>query len=263
MVLIMTLLFACGEKSTDEPSNEDTAVDTSVETPDFVGMDFLLESSEGYPTIGDSISLDFPGMDGDLVQFNFRAACNSLGGSFLFEDGVMNVQEMSMTEMGCAQDLMDQDDWFVAFWGAQPSLSLNGDLLTVSDGTHTFHFRDSEVVTPNMPLEDVTWVIDTFIEDDAASTFSLDVSPSVEFRSDGTISLYTGCNDGTGTYSLDGNMILVSMEWYTEAGCADDNSQEAEAHIVSLFMNDLVYSIDANRIHLMSVSTGVSGLVSE
>lgn len=263
MISVIALLLGCGEKTSEDPAVEDTASeDTGSETeaPDFVGMDFLLESSEGYQPVSENISLGFPGMNGDAIEFQFHAACNGMGGSFLFEDGVVNMQEISMTEMGCEQELMEEDDWFVNFWNSGPSLSLAGDLLTVSDGENSFYFRDAEVVTPDLPLVDTHWVIDTFIDGDAASNFiNLESDPWVEFRSDGSISLDTGCNSGAGSYSLDGSTILVTMEYYTEAACVDEMGQEAESHIVTVFMDNLEYSIDASRIHLMGATKGVSG----
>lgn len=254
-VSIVAFLFACGQKDV-----EDTGSNV-VEIPDFVGMDFILESSEGYQPISARVSLGFPSMDGELIELQFHAACNGMGGSFLFEDNVVNIQELSMTEMGCEQSLMAEDDWFVGFWNSGPTLSLSGDLLTVSDGTNTFNFRDSEVATPDLPLVDTLWVIDSFIEGDAVSNIALQVEPSVFFHPDGMIILETGCNSAGGSYSVSGATISVEIDSITEAECNDEIARESEDHILEVFHGDLnlSFSIDASRIQLMNGTKGVSG----
>jgi heat shock protein HslJ len=252
-VSIVALLFACGQKD-----SEDTGSNV-VETPDFVGMDFILESSEGYQPISERVSLGFPSMDGELIALQFHAGCNGMGGSFLFDAGVVKLQELSMTEMGCEQSLMEEDDWFVNFWNSSPALSFSGDLLTVSDGTNTFNFRDSEVATPDLPLVDTLWVIDSFIEGDAVSNRALQVEPSVFFHPDGMIILETGCNSAGGSYSVSGATISVEIDSITEAECNDEMSREAENHMLEVFQGELSFSIDASRIELMNGTKGVSG----
>lgn len=285
MISIFALFFACSEKSSEDTgdtsttdTSEDTTADTSEDTgedtgedtdsdttvvPNFVGMDFILESSEGYQPISENISLGFPSMDGDSIAFQFYAGCNSMGGTFTLDAGSMNVAELSATEMGCESELMDQDDWFVGFWSSNPMLSFSGDLLTVSDGANIFTFRDAEVVMPDLPLVDTRWVIDTFIDGGSAMAMNLDSDPWVEFRADGAISLNTGCNSGSGSYTVENNLIIPSMELYTEAQCPDSTSQEAERLMFSLFVNVMEYAIDANRIQLIGDNIEVSGLAQE
>ena len=260
---ILSILLACGDKSEDTVSQVEDTGSNSVEAPDFVGMDFLLESSDGHQVLAGYASLGFSEMDGEFVGFQFQASCNSFGGRFLLDDGVMTMEDLSMTEMGCEQSAMAEDDWFADFWMSSPSLNLDGSLLTVSQGEDTFYFRDREIVTPNLSLVDTLWLIDTFIDGDSASNYALNQDPSVEFISDGTVSVNTGCNDGGGTYTVDGSTISVSIDTYTDAICEDQSGQDAESHIMSVLAGEVEYSISIDRITLMNGTKGISAQVEQ
>ena len=55
---VLMLMFACGDKSDDTASPDDTDTATG-DAYSFEGMDFVFQSAEGFELVGDSFSVDF------------------------------------------------------------------------------------------------------------------------------------------------------------------------------------------------------------
>jgi heat shock protein HslJ len=169
-----------------------------------------------------------------------------------------------MTEMGCEQPLMEQDDWFVGFMTSSPSFSFDGSRLTFVNSEVTLVFLDSEIATPDQDLVGIVWNIDTFIDGESASAFNLSASPTLEFSADGSVQFFSGCNSGSGSYELgaDGAISFVDMV-ATEMAC-DEMEMSAESHMYRVFSDtSLHYEIDANRLSIVGDSVGISGLAAE
>ncbi|HVQ87149.1 MAG TPA: META domain-containing protein [Actinomycetes bacterium] len=66
-----------------------------------------------------------------------NAGCNSMSGRATIDDDTLVISGgLAMTEMGCESARMDQDQWFADLLTAKPTLSVDGDSLTLdSDGT--------------------------------------------------------------------------------------------------------------------------------
>ena len=270
-MISLLLLLACGEKETDESTTEDTTTqdtdtqDTAPQStppPSFIGIDFILQSADGYSPIGDLIRLQFPQIENNNIDFNFDAGCNSIGGSFDYTNETMNINEMYATEIGCATELMEQDDWFVAFFNTQPTIQWDEETLTIANSQATFEFINEDTSVADVPLTDTRWVFDTFIDNDTMDTTSMEQYPYVEFSSTGSLSLFTGCNDGMGSYSVSGNQISVAIDQYTDLACSDD-IHSVEGHVVSVFMGTMTFRIDGNYIELMNETKGLAGRAEE
>ena len=161
--LLLTLL-ACGDKSNDTSSDDTSSDDTasvSGESYSFQGMDFVLQSSEGFRLIGDSMHLDF---DADILEMRFGAGCNSHFGEYTVSDGVFEVAGIGGTEMGCETALMDQDAWLVEFFTSSPLVEHDGDILTFTGTEATLVFADEEIAVPDQGFQDITLEVDTYLD---------------------------------------------------------------------------------------------------
>ena len=103
-MFLFVSFFACSENTDDTGGSGGSGLD-------FVGMDFVLESTEGYDLVADGARLSFASES----EFSFSAGCNSLGGTYSVENDVFSLSEAFMTEMGCENALMEEDSWFVSF----------------------------------------------------------------------------------------------------------------------------------------------------
>ena len=167
------------------------------------------------------------------------------------------------TEMGCGPAYTAQDAWIRDFIKASPLLALSDDTLTLA-GTETLVFIDREVADPDRTLAGYDWVIDTFIEGEAATNVNLDQDPTLFFDDDGTFEVYSGCNQGEGSYTTDGSDIVFSDLVYSEMLCPDKSAEWAEAHIQSVIVDGTAtYLIDAARLTIEIGSLGVSAFTDQ
>ena len=265
--LAILLTFGCGGEAEDTWLTLDTDTDTDtpgdIEGLELIGLDFILDSSEGYdPVAGTTIRIGFDEASAGGLQFDLHGGCNSMDGNFALEDGVMVVGEIAMTDMGCDTALMDQDTWLAAFMIAGPALELSGDTLTLTGDSATLIFLNEEVVTPDQPLAGDLWTVDTYIDGQTASTSSLAEPPTLLFKEDGTLNSFTGCNDGSGSYVATATEITFSDMAYTKRACADDNVAMAENYVMSVINNGTSsYTIDVNRLTVELGNKGISATV--
>ena len=265
-ILLGALLFLGCSGSSDTGDTGDTN-DTgntapSSAVPDFVGLSFLLESTDGFdPLTGVDIRLSFSERTESTLGFRLHPGCNSLDGEFTLDDeNRMLVSLLGMTEMACETALMDQDNWFLAFMQANPVLSYEAPRLTLTDTEATLVFLDTEVATPDQDLTGILWTIDTFIDGDAMMAFNLTSPPTILFDEDGTLSFSDSCNSGMASYSASENNLSLSSFSITDLACEDETIIEASSHFHAVMSEgDTFFEIDASRITLMRESLGLSG----
>ena len=259
MFISLSLFIACSGKSSDTGSEPDTGSDTSTDAL-FAGLDFILIESEGYTPVSETITLGFP----SETEFQFSGGCNSFFGEFDVDGDTFNASSIGGTEMGCDTDLMTEDDWLANFFSSSPTFDFQESTLSFENEGVTLTFGDRETLIPDASFEETLWIIDTYIEGEVAIAYNLITTPSVQFGSDGSIDLNTGCNGGFGEYSLDEDSLSVTMTAYTDAFCDDEDGQAAESIIVSVFMGPTVeVELNENRLTLTNGSRGITAYASE
>lgn len=254
---VFMLMFACGDKSDDTSSPDDTDT-VSGDAYSFEGMDFVFQSAEGFELVGDSFSIDFIQ---DPREMRFGAGCNTHGGEYEVVDGVFEMAGMYATEMGCEMELMDQDSWLATFFTSSPTIAHDGDTLTFTGADATLVFVDEEVAIPDVVLQDITWEIDTYFDDETASAYNVNVTPNMFFASDGTFTANMGCNGAGGTYEDNAGTLTVTFDVMTEAICEGDLNT-IEGHIFSVLNGTPTYEIDGNNITLMAGDKGIGAYAS-
>ena len=252
-ILGFVLLFVgCGETEKEDTGTEDTGTEDTIS---FLGMDFVLQTAEGYEPVGSAIRLGFAA---DEQTLSFNAGCNHHSGSFELDGNVLTLSDLSGTEMACDEVLMDQDSWFVGFFTSSPTVQHDGDTLIVATDSVTLTFIDDEVANPDQLLTAGAWGIDTYIDGEIAMAYNLSVSPTVRFTDDGAVEVNTGCNGASGSYTATGEQLTVELDTITDAVCEGDIA-EIESHILQVLTGTITYSIDASRITLDNQGIGVSG----
>jgi heat shock protein HslJ len=146
---------------------------------------------------------------------------------------------------------------------ASPLLTQAGPRLTLEGTEATLEFLDRELANPDRPLTGRIWTIDTFIDGGAASNFGLQVSPTVEFRDDGSLRVFTTCNVGEGTYGLGEGALAGAMALsdvaYTEEVCDPSGSEAARDRIMQVIAAGTVgFEIEAARLTLLRGELGLS-----
>ncbi|MBN1654232.1 MAG: META domain-containing protein [Deltaproteobacteria bacterium] len=220
-----------------------------------VGRTFMLERSRGFkPVTGTTVRLSFR----EGGELGFSAGCNSHSGSVEVLDGHLWVASLGATEMGCAAELHDQDNWLAAFFTSGPAVALDGNRVTLTGNESTLVFLDREVADPDRALVGPLWTVDTFFENEAAMNLPLQDGPTLLFSDDGSVSVDTTCNTSTGRYSVAGGELTLSEMAYTEVACSGSSAIADEK--VQAVMRDgtLSFEIEAARLTLMRGDLGLS-----
>ncbi len=202
---------------------------------------------------GTQIRLSF-GSDRNL---GVSASCNSMGATYRVENGVLRTDRAAITEMGCDQDRMAQDDWVFAFMGSGPTVVLSGDSLTLARGNTVVVLIDKEVAEPDLPLVGPTWTVHSIIDGDAVSSTPDGVVTTLRFGSAGRVDVATGCNQGNGRFALDGATLRVSKLVLTKRACADPTRRIESAVLAVLGSGSISVRIDASDLTLMAGSSGL------
>jgi heat shock protein HslJ len=194
----------------------------------------------------------------DNGTLSASGGCNIIGGDLDIDGDVLHFSGASMTEMGCDEARMAQDDWLVTFLTSDPTFVLNGFDLTLTSGTTVVTLVDREIAEPDQPLTNITWGLASFIDGDVVSSVPVGVSAQFTFADDGTFSANFGCNSGGGKYSLDGDTITFSDVVMTKMACGGAGGAVEQA-VLSVIGAEgpITFAIDAGSLTLMAGSIGL------
>jgi heat shock protein HslJ len=199
---------------------------------------------------------DRPLVAGTLVRIELserelraHAGCNHLFGTIeSTAGGTLVVSDMGGTEMGCEADRHAQDQWLVDLLTSSPSWSLDGDLLVLTSGTTTMRLLDRRVADPDRPLEGTRWLVDTIIQGDTAMSIAAEEVAELHF-SDGEVTGFTGCNELSGTYRIDGDRLHLVSFVQTDQHCGPE-AMVLEDAVLAIESSGVEYRVVAGRLTL-------------
>jgi heat shock protein HslJ len=228
-----------------------TAATPSESTATVEGRTFLSTGVTGIGLVpGTQVSLRFA--DGNLSA---TGGCNSMGGTYAIQDGRLQTSEGFMTEMACDEARMAQDQWLAAFLD-DVAVTLDGDTLTLDDGTVRLTLLDKEVATPDQPLEGTLWVVDGIISGDAVSSVPESVTASLRIV-DGQAEVHFGCNSGGGAVTLTADTLTFGPMMSTKMAC-EPNAMAMETAVATVLTGDVAYTIDADTLTLHAGANGLT-----
>jgi heat shock protein HslJ len=246
------LLAGCGDDGEEEVvSGEPPGSEPSGSGGELAGRVFLSSSlTEG----GEDKAL----VAGTQVQVTFHedgrltvnGGCNTLGATpTITADRIEVGDGMSMTEMGCEPHLMAQDQWLADLFQAAPTYVLEGDTLRLTGGDQELVLVDREVADPDRALEGTVWALDGMIEGDAVGSVPAGGAATLTFEG-GTVAVDgTGCNGGSGAYTVDGAELTVGPLLWTRMACGEPTTT-IEAALTAVLDGTIAYEIEAGTLTL-------------
>lgn len=184
------------------------------------GREFVSQTVTGRTLVaGTGIVVTFrPGELRATAGCNILSAPYALRGSTLSLDGA----EMSTTEMGCAPERHEQDDWLAGFLASSPAFELDGSVLTLRAGATAIAFLDRRVADPDRPLVGTRWRVDTVIDGDTTRSVGSAADVLLEVRSDGTlVATSVGCTSVNVRYRRDGDILRLGTLTVDAIACPD------------------------------------------
>jgi heat shock protein HslJ len=242
--------------STTAPPTTEAATTTTVDLAAALdGRTFVSTAVEGYELVdGTQVELTFDGANVGAV-----AGCNQMGSTWSLEGDVLVVPEPAMTAMACEPAaLMDQDTWLAAVLTSRPTVALDGDTLTLSADRTFVTLVDRETADPDRPLEGTTWNLDSIVAGDAVSSLPAGAgTPTLRFDG-GELTVDTGCNTGSGRYTVAGADITIEPIALTRRACLDEASGAVEQAMLTVLTGTVGFEIDAD---VLTLTNGANGLV--
>lgn len=189
-------------------------------------------------------------------RVNADAGCNYMRGTGRIDSGRLVVDNLAMTEMGCPGDRMDQDAWVADFLTSRPTLSLDGDELTLATATITMLLLDREAADPNRPLVATPWTVTTIYQGDSVSTAIhpvpavLLIGPSSGSETSIPFTAGTGCISGRlrGTVSISGQQLTFTVT--ADEPCVGGSNAIDEA-VRATLTGEVTYEIEADQLRLL------------
>jgi heat shock protein HslJ len=274
LVLGASLLGACGDDdgdvATDPTGTGDPGGDSTTTTDGGGGLDGLAAELHGRAFLHQSVTEDGeerPLVEDTDLRLDFEddhiaasAGCNQWGARYAVAGDVLGTLMAETTAMGCDPPRHEQDEWFFGFLASQPTITLDGDELTLDGAGTVIRLLDREVADPDRPLAGTRWELDGIVEgtgpEGGVSSVPAEVEAWIRLAEDGSVEVHPGCNTGTATYEVVGDVIAFGPLSLTRRRCpgaADD----IEAVVVEVLGEALTYEIEADVLQLRGEHGGL------
>jgi heat shock protein HslJ len=211
----------------------------------------VTEDGRPHTLVADTeVSVEFTD-DGRLIA---RAGCNIMQGAVDTSGGKLVLRDgLAMTTMGCDQARQAQDLFVSGALGASPSWELKGDQLIITAGSTTFDLAPREAVRPDKELVGTTWVLDTMIDGEVASSMTAD-APEVTLVFDGKrVVADTHCNGVSAEYTIADDRIVFESSAMTKMAC-EPEIMRGETAVFDVLSGEATYEITDGRLALTSSS---------
>jgi heat shock protein HslJ len=235
VALLALLVAACG----DDGDVETTPTTTTVPAEPW-GRSFLA-------TDGPPVRLEFT----TDHQVRGQIECNTLIGNATIDGGVLHVDNMGGTEMGCDPERHAQDDALAALLMSRPMLTLDGDTLTIDGEDETLVLLDRVVADPDRPLEGTRWVVESLLDGDTVASMPQGAGEAYLELAAGEVSGSGGCNEFSGDAVVDGDTITFGAITTTDMAC-DPATMQVEAAVYAVLRGEVEWTIEARTLQLIS-----------
>ena len=251
-LLVSCALVGCGSSQITGGTTASTSPSSSPEA----GRTYLSTEVTGHELVANTtISLSFDARGHLAVQ----AGCNSIGGSYSVANGKLRVDALSQTEMGCAPELMSQDEWLISLLATDPTFTVDADTLVISGPTGSITMLDKKTAQPDASLVGNRWLADTIIQGKVASTPPQGAAGSILFGSDGALAGSLGCNTGSAQFTVSGDTITIGAMATTRMACLGE-AAELEKHMLAVLTGTVHFEINGDVLTLTADSGAGLGL---
>ncbi len=215
-----------------------------------VGRAFAAQSAVGF---------DLPSASNLVITFDdgqlgVSGGCNLIGGAYTIDGNVLKAPEGFMqTEMACDEPLMQLDTDVVALLSASPTLSADGDVLTIT-GPSSSLTLSLQQPPADLPLEGTVWTVTSLVDGDAVSG-GFSVAPTIQFV-DGSAQVFTGCNRGSAKVTVADTAIEFGPMGLTKMACQGD-AMQVEAAVVAVLQGSVDYRIEGATLELIGANGGL------
>ncbi len=248
-VVSLLIVGGCSDKSDVSTGSSSEGVTVA----SLNGKSFVSTAVTGQTLVpGSQITMSF-----DNGTLRASAGCNSIGGAYTITNSILDGGEnFSSTLMGCDTALMAQDEWLAGFLGAAPSLSLDGDVLTMTAKGSTITLSPSAEV-PTRPVVGTSWTLETITDAQTASSVPTGVEPpTLRIDADGQAAIFAGCNTGSADVVVNDSTLSFGPIRLTKMTCSSD-VKRVERSVLGVLDGDVPFAIDGAQLTLTKDAQGL------
>lgn len=181
------------------------------------------------------------------------AACNQYGGEMNRDGDRITIGALSMTEMGCAEPIMALETAYLDGLSGVDTARRDADRLRLTGPATELDFTLLQR-TPDADPVGTQWRLDSLITGDAVS--SVFGEATLLLADDGTVSGSTGCRSFGGTYTLEGDELVIADLVVAMRAC-DEQSAAQDGQILGLLEGPLRVTVSGDRLTLMGDANGL------
>ncbi len=247
------LLAACGS---DSPSSDTTAGSTAASTADSTAAG--TDSLSGTRWTLDVAGLNVPGADKVLPTIAFAdgsvsgsAGCNTFMGSYTVSGDSLTIGELAGTKKACGPVETAVETAVLERLGKVAGYQMTADSLTLTDSA------GATVLTYAAAPSDVTgvWDVTGYLNADKSGFVSIIVDTQITaiFGPDGTVAGSSGCNNYSGTFTVDGENITFGPAISTAKACIEpEGIMEQESGYLAALQSSVTFVNDGSTLTLMN-----------
>lgn len=199
-------------------STSKIVVPASGNPPLDISGSWVLSTFEGQPVL-DVFKTKLPVLHIDQYDqtVSGNSGCNSISGTFTFENGVFTASRLASTLMACLEPNLE--DEYV-------KMLEQGSIVKINNGVMSF-IQNGKVVAKYQKGIDITllygnWTLKTLYGKDAATYFNTGNKPTIEFSvQEQRLGGFAGCNRYNSTYVIDGESINIGPIVTTRMACPE------------------------------------------
>ncbi len=245
---------------TAAPATEGSTVSTSPDAPgaidpaDITGPVFVVTAVSDQELVeGSEVRMQLLS-NGDVSA---TGGCNQLFGSgWSLEGDVLVIDGLGQTEKACDPPaLMEQDALLVEVLTSRPTVTLDGDTLTLTSGDTVLTLVDRQVADPDRELEGTTWELESLVTADAVSSVPAGVTTPTLMIEGGQLQVHLGCNRGNAEVTVGEGTLEIGPLATTRMTCPGDGDQ-VEQHLGQVLTGTVEYSIEADQLTLTNGDVG-------
>ena len=231
---------ACGDDSTSNDSAAPIAV------ADLQGKQYELVDAVGVAVPdGSALTMHFI-----VTNLAITGGCTNMSGGWRIESNRLMVPRLAQTNKACEEALMTFDAQIAQVVSSQPTITLDGDTMSLARDAATLNFR--ELTVDDAALEGTPWTVTGTVANDAVTGVSSE--PATLLFKDGTLELFAGCNNGSGTYTATDTTIEFGPIALTKKAC-EGAATELETAVTTVLQGSTTFEIVGTELSI----TGADG----
>ena len=248
LLVLAALLSACSAPITAQPG------------PALANTSWVVTQIEGRAPLAAAV----PTLEFSTDQVTGFGSCNRFGGGYRSSGTSLSFDDLAMSAMACVgEGVMEQESAFSAALSKVSAVRAAGaDLeLLDSSGAIVLKLGTPPPVAPDRPLEGTTWLLESIVSGETASSVVAGSRVSLAFA-DGQLS-GKACNNFRASATVSGSEVKIGPVMSTKMACGEPGVSEQETQVFATLAKVTSLAVKGDRLTLSAPDGSALGFVAE